>query len=113
MRLLLAFWLMVFSLSVFADIQYSWDIPTERVDGTPLDVSEISHYVIEYTSGGGAPVTVQTTAGTDMSYIVTGISTATAKIATVDVAGQQGPWSESVSCTPAPAMIILRCEVVQ
>lgn len=105
--------LILISSFAHADIQYSWDIPTQRVDGTPLDVAEISHYVIEYIGAGGGPATIQTATGADTSYIVTGISTATAKIATVDVDGQQGPWSESVSCSAAPAMIILRCEIVK
>lgn len=35
-----------------ADVDFSWQIPTERVDGTALDISEISHYNLYYTESG-------------------------------------------------------------
>lgn len=98
-----------------ADIEYTWTIPTQHTDNTAMQVSEISHYVIEYTVPGPAatPTTVKTALGTDTRLIVLGVTSATAKIATVTKDGQQGPWSDPVSCAPPATKMSLRCEIVQ
>lgn len=50
MRLLLAFGLIVFSLSAMAGVQYSYNIPTEWGDsGDPLLITDIDSYIVRYS----------------------------------------------------------------
>lgn len=44
--------ILIVSNSVAATVNVSWDAPTERVDGTPLEASEIGEYRVYYRSNG-------------------------------------------------------------
>lgn len=46
----------------------TWNIPTEREDGTPLPIEEIGHYVLEYNDNSVIIAKDQTT------YIINGLS---------------------------------------
>lgn len=105
--------LMLFSMSVIADVQYSWDLPTQREDGSALDVSEISHFVIRYSTGGGPETDVSTQGATTGYLLVGGDYSTVAKVATVDASGRMGAFSDPCSATAPPAKIILRCEHVE
>lgn len=69
----------------------TWQRPTTRTDGKPLPPDQISGYMLEIDG-------VATFIGNVLSYTAT-YSVAmihTYRIATVDTAGRQGPWSEEV-----------------
>ena len=56
MKYLVAFILVLFSVPAFAAGAFSddlsWELPTQRVDGTPLPVEEIAHISVEAFKDG-------------------------------------------------------------
>ena len=103
MLLLTSFW----AFAAPAVSTLSWDAPTTRVDGTPLDPADIAEYRVYYTINGEPqgidPIVVN---GTSASETVTLELTPRVEpyvisfaITTVDTAGLESAQSETVSKT--------------
>ena len=60
--------------SVWNEVNVSWDIPTERENGTPLDVSEIKSYLITFKKEGEPFSVVNVLGGATTSYTVKGLT---------------------------------------
>lgn len=81
-------------------IELSWDTPRAREDGSPLEASEILGYIIEY---GYEPELLKKRLEVSHqavnSFILDGIDPGTLflRIATVDIDGNQGSFSEAIS----------------
>lgn len=86
---------------VAADVDFSWVIPTERVDGTALDISEISHYNLYYTKAGSPTQVIQVGPTlTQYTQLVEEAGTYTAQISTVEVVGaRESELSDPTSFT--------------
>lgn len=82
-------------------VEYSWDAPTQREDGSALPLNEISGYTIEYGFSAGALTnTVNVSGGSTLTHTITDISGQSviyARIATVDSDGQQGNFSSTIN----------------
>jgi len=80
-----------------------WEAPTARLDGTPMDLSEILRYDIEFH---GETYTAKPTA-THYDVIVSAPGLYCAKIKTVDTNSLESPWSEPacLAIRHAPAKI--------
>lgn len=76
---------------VLIDHLITWQRPTTRMDGKPLPPDQISGYMLEIDG-------VATFIGNVLSYTATYsvVMIHTYRIATVDTAVRQGPWSEEV-----------------
>lgn len=92
--------LLLLSGFVQADIQYSWDIPTQREDGSALNVSEIDAYIIKYSVDNGPSVNHVIAGGsTTTATIPGGAGVHTAQIATRDTDGLTGEYSDVLTVT--------------
>lgn len=82
-------------------IQFQWEVPTERQDGTSLLVNEISGYTLYENGnkvawiGGGST--------TDFSYDYGGYGQPCFTISTTDTWGQEGQQSPEVCVNVFPA----------
>lgn len=104
--------LILFSLSISADVLYSFDAPTEYNDGTPLPLTDIDSYIISYSINGINQPDLNVSREAS-SVIAPGTAgTYTARIATI-VNGVRGSWSEEAICKPLAKAVIMRCEVIQ
>lgn len=121
MALCLLVILSVFALSAnAADVEISWDAPTERVDGSPLSVEEIRQFNIYYLSNGVEQV--QSAQGDESTATITSLFGLYAfSMTTVDINGLESERSDplellitypirmnikfSVTCAP-PAICI-------
>ena len=77
-------------------VQLSWDIPSYREDGSQLDMSEISGYVLEYgdsPSGITEKHRINDAYTTQYTLPNVDINTLYARIATIDSSGLQGNFS--------------------
>ena len=92
---LIAIALLTVSLAAVAvdGLVYSWDVPTERVDGSELLKSDIVGYSIVYDIDGIPYPHVIINASTESIAIPGTAGTWTAKIATMTAEGV-GPYSE-------------------
>lgn len=84
-----------------ADLQFTWDIPTQRTDGSTLFTNEIYGYTL-YENGyeiksivGGS--TIETT------YLYDGYGQPCYTISTTDIWQQEGPQSPEVCINVFPA----------
>lgn len=79
-------------------LNLSWDLPMERVDGTPLNLDEISGFSLYMQEEGSAEQKMSVT-GTNTSYNVGELARGNYlfSIATVDASGIEGPRSEWLS----------------
>ena len=79
-------------------LNLSWDLPMERVDGTPLNLDEISGFSL-YMQEEGASEQKMTVTGTNTTYNVGELARGNYlfSIATVDASGVEGPRSEWLS----------------
>lgn len=85
-----------------ASIELSWDIPTEREDGTALELYEINGYVIRYgTTSGALNQSVTVNGGGETQALIEDLEANTYyfAIATVDSDGVQGDFSSEISET--------------
>lgn len=80
------------------DVVLTWDHPTEREDGKPLPLNEISHYVIEVSKDNNSR---SFAVAKSLSYTMKKLRTGTYqfRIATVDADGLQGRFSTPVTLT--------------
>jgi hypothetical protein len=80
-----------------------WDAPTKRMDGTPMELSEILRYDIEFH---GETYTAKPSA-THYDVLVSAPGLYCAKIKTVDTNSLESPWSEPacLAIRHAPAKI--------
>lgn len=90
MKKLLVGLLMAFSMCVQAlPVEFTWNTPQTRIDGFPMMPEEVLKYVLEYGDSSieviGNSVIVDLPKGTTI-----------ARIRTVDIIGQQGPFSPDV-----------------
>lgn len=80
---------------------FNWDIPTETIDGDPLDVSSIAGYQLYQD---GSPVLyIEGGSTTTVGYDVVGFGNICFTISTIDVFEQEGPQSEPVCETYFPS----------
>lgn len=88
---------------------FTWEVPTARTDGTPLDVSDISSYIIgcSQTSGDYTGVQWPVEGGqTDMALVPNddmfwGVNYCAMKV--IDSSGLESMWSEEVIWIRLPA----------
>lgn len=87
---------------VVATIALTWDTPTEREDGSALELYEIDGYVIAYgTDTNNLSESVTVTGGGQLNATIEDLSTGTYyfAIATVDSDGLRGEFSELITQT--------------
>jgi hypothetical protein len=79
-------------------LNLSWDLPMERVDGTPLNLEEISGFSL-YMQEEGVGEQKMSVTGTNTTYKVGELARGNYlfSIATVDASGIEGPRSEWLS----------------
>ena len=83
---LIAFWLLLASFAVFADVTFEWDVPTTREDGSPLAPAEIAGYKLDWTLKGVAQPTVNVPPGVTYT-LVSPVGRVCATLKTVDTDG--------------------------
>lgn len=80
-------------------INLEWDHPTQRVDNSPLALTEVAHYVIQIERAGVALI-IQKAVGKGTATTEPAISgDYTFRIATMTSDKQLGPFSEDVFLT--------------
>jgi|GEM_PF-1216413 len=90
------------SVTAKPSVQLSWDIPSLREDSSPLDISEISAYILEYGYSLSATAgVVRLTDANTTHYTLTNLEPGIlyARIATIDSSDVQGQFSDWVSVT--------------
>lgn len=113
-RALLFLVLVLFSATAFADLQVSWEPPTQRADGTAFDpATEIDHYTLYCDSTAGGPYVEATTqipgTATGSAYSVPAATFFPAYgdyycvMTTTDLGGRESAFSQEVLLTYAPA----------
>jgi len=83
----------------------SWSIPTTRVNGTALNLSELAGYEIYYTNDSGSvSKTVSVSGGGAVSYTVASIAPGSYHfaISAIDSAGLKSSLSSVVDATFGP-----------
>ena len=96
--------LMMLSFAVSAtDIQLTWDLPTEREDGSAIEA--IDRFNIYQTINNGGS-TILEVASTGTSYQISDVETGnyTFQISTVE-AGQEGALSDPISVNVLPVVV--------
>lgn len=83
-------------------VKVTWDIPTQREDGTGLDLSELDFYRIEYSYNGGAAQTTVIDVPTQSEEIITDLPGGT-YVFSISAIDTQGVSSQESS----PIMVIL------
>jgi len=79
-------------------VELTYDIPTQRVDGSELTLAEIDKYVLSYGTTIDASSTELYVEGNITSVVITDLyGVYYFKIATKDTDGQVGPWSNTIS----------------
>ncbi len=92
----------VIDVPVVATVALTWDTPTEREDGSALELYEINGYVIAYgTDSNNLSETVTVTGGGELDASIEDLSAGTYyfAIATVDSDGVRGEFSEQITQT--------------
>jgi Immunoglobulin I-set domain len=85
---------------VTRDISLSWDIPTEREDGSALELFEINGYTIKYGSSADAMVNTVNVTGSGVTEQVIselGLGRYYFAIATIDSDNVQGRFSDTIT----------------
>jgi hypothetical protein len=88
------------TVNLAADLNLSWDIPTQRENGDTLSLIEISGYIVQYgTEYGNYTSTVEVHGGSTTALLVEGLLPETYyfRIATIDSDGLTGAFSDPIT----------------
>ena len=88
------------TVNLAADLNLSWDIPTQRENGDPLPLIEISGYIIQYgTEPGNYTSTIEVFGGSTTERLIQGLIPETYyfRIATIDSDGVTGAFSAPIT----------------
>lgn len=77
-----------------ADIEITWDLPTERQSGGPLDLNDIDYTAVEISADGGTNYTEidRVPRASDQRFVQTEVEAGTwlFRLAVYDTAGERG-----------------------
>lgn len=96
MRLFAFLALFIPALSIADDIQLSWGIPDQRIDGSPLEAHEIDGYSIKYSYNNTTRPEIRINGALTLETVINDVQAGVYvfQIATVS-GGQTGPYSET------------------
>lgn len=90
-------------------VTYAWETPTQRMNGVPLHIDELSHYDLIIKDVNRQHAYKIPSPANQADHIIAAIGEHCAVIRAVDTDGRESPWSKPVcdSVSSGPARITL------
>ena len=102
MRFFLILLLIIPAITLADSIELTWDIPTQRVDGSALAAEEIDGYAIDYTHNNGEQQTIIVDGGLTLSHIIPDVLPGSYVFQIATISNEQvGPSSNPITLTLA------------